>query len=1727
MPGLVIPPSAPTTPNVTAEVPISGGLSVTAGQYLYSTTLARILAATGEMGAFQWVLSNAGTIWVDYAAGARVLDQLNWGYINNSGTMLAHSANGDAVTISIGSAFQGLSNSGSIYALSDSKFAVAIEYWSSGASFENSGVIAARGATGANVVRGFNGGDIVNLASGAILAEGPNARALVLLGNATVLNHGRIEAESADPNQPSIGILGESIAVDNHGVIRADIAILGTSSTTDPHKPQDVTNHAGGLIEGAIYLGYGEDQVVNRGQINGYVDLGDGVDLFDNSQGQHVGNTNLGWGEDAYVGGTGTDAVTGDRGADVISGGQGNDLLLGGFGNDLLRGDAGNDGLYGEGGNDRIFTSAGDTVYAGAGNDQVLLGDYQFRHVDGQAGHDVLILPADGRILDLSQVASSGRVVAFEEIQLAADGRIVVRPSDVGQLSDGASTLMISDDGDGVVYLVGSWAAGTVQVIGGATYVSYSSGGSQLLVAAGLSVQIGAAPPGAAGLDPVASGALPLVPGAVPGADLTPILTIIDGGFALESDLEIDASEEWRTNGEISLVYAGSSLPSLINHGVMIAHGNNAGARVVSGGNFNDLINYGTIAADAFSGTAQLANNQNMVATYGIHNMVTNLGGNAWGVNLWSAAVHFENNGILSAATDQAIAVGYHTYGAPGENHGTISATSTHFIGVGVFAHNGGEFVNSGTIEASGAWGAYGVGTASHALAVVNSGSIIAHSTDATRSGIAVYIYYASGIQQLTNSGLIVGEVAIQSSWTVNGGNLWLANSGEIRGRIDLGINPNGGPAREDIIINSGTIEGSVALGDGRDIYDGTGGTQTGIVKGEGGSDLLIGTSGRDTLDGGAGDDVLVGGGGDTLTGGAGSDIFIFNLVIAGRPANAIIDFAAGTDKIDLRPLAPTSVTISGSTITATTSQGTLTITVSGSVSMADLVVSSPTSGTAGDDVLVAGPGGATLTGEEGFDLLYGGAGNDRLNGGTGGTSGLGEIADMLFGGAGNDTYVVDSRADIVIERANDGTDTIEAVPGLYNFTFYMPDHVENFVGGSAVGNAADNMMTGDASSNGYDGGAGNDVITGNGGADFLTGGAGADRFVYTALEDSPGVGDKLLDFEHGVDVIDLGTLGATGITFFGTVYPDVFTDLTIHTAGGPMTLQIDRYVDHSDFGTAFQSTKGTSGNDNLVGTANSEWLEGGNGDDWLNGGAASDTLHGGEGADALIGGAGRDALLGGGGADRFYLDGFSDSADRIGDFGSGDQIYLDSAVFSALTAGALYATKFANAGGQSAGTRIIYDSYSGRISYDPDGTGSAAWVVIGYVKPGTQLTAASFFVYSGNPQAIESSVSYTLVGTEQNLVLTGSNPVSGTGNALDNSITGNSATNQLLGMAGNDTLTGNAGDDTLDGGAGADVLDGGDGDDSIVYDAADNAAQVTGGAGTDTLLVNGSLPPTGFNLVAQGFERAEVRLTDAAGSPWTSITQYYNSSWTLLQQVTINDNGSRVVVDYDHNNSQPTSQVGSSYDALSRLSSVDQLFDDSTRTFINVDEASNQIWTQDWFQYDALGRLSSEDVLFDNGTRTFINLDEAAAQSWAQDWYTYDAQGRLSSQDVIYDDGTRTFINMDEAGAHSWAQDWFAYDAQVRLSSEDVIHDNGTRTFINLDQDNSQSWNQVWFGYDDQGHLDTQDVLYDDGSRTFYNYDQAGTEAFAVTAILYNTAGTAYQQVTTWDDGSTSYTMI
>ena len=111
---------------------------------------------------------------------------------------------------------------------------------------------------------------------------------------------------------------------------------------------------------------------------------------------------------------------------------------------------------------------------------------------------------------------------------------------------------------------------------------------------------------------------------------------------------------------------------------------------------------------------------------------------------------------------------------------------------------------------------------------------------------------------------------------------------------------------------------------------------------------------------------------------------------------------------------------------------------------------------------------------------------------------------------------------------------------------------------------------------------------------------------------------------------------------------------------------------------------------------------------------------------------------------------------------------------------------------------------------------------------------------------AVNASVTYALTANVENLVLTGTGDIDGTGNALDNTLTGNSGANTLNGGDGADklygggaadTLIGGNGADELDGGSGADMMTGGAGNDRYFVDNAGDTVNETPGGGQDTVL--------------------------------------------------------------------------------------------------------------------------------------------------------------------------------------------------------------------------------------------------------------------------------------------------
>lgn len=110
-------------------------------------------------------------------------------------------------------------------------------------------------------------------------------------------------------------------------------------------------------------------------------------------------------------------------------------------------------------------------------------------------------------------------------------------------------------------------------------------------------------------------------------------------------------------------------------------------------------------------------------------------------------------------------------------------------------------------------------------------------------------------------------------------------------------------------------------------------------------------------------------------------------------------------------------------------------------------------------------------------------------------------------------------------------------------------------------------------------------------------------------------------------------------------------------------------------------------------------------------------------------------------------------------------------------------------------------------------------------------------------------------------------------GGAGNDRLTGGSGGDLLFGQAGNDTLLGKGGADLLFGGADADVLFGGDGDDQafgeggndrLIWNPGDDTDLNEGGAGFDTIEVNGGNGAESFTATANGTRVRFDRITPA-----------------------------------------------------------------------------------------------------------------------------------------------------------------------------------------------------------------------------------------------------------------------
>ena len=285
-------------------------------------------------------------------------------------------------------------------------------------------------------------------------------------------------------------------------------------------------------------------------------------------------------------------------------------------------------------------------------------------------------------------------------------------------------------------------------------------------------------------------------------------------------------------------------------------------------------------------------------------------------------------------------------------------------------------------------------------------------------------------------------------------------------------------------------------------------------------------------------------------------------------------------------------------------------------------------------------------------------------------------------------------------------------------------------------------------------------------------------------------------------------------------------------------------------------------------------------GDDNINGSSFSDTLFGYSGNDRIFGdngndkidgGAGADAMAGGLGNDTYVVDNIKDTIKEAVDEGADT---VQSSVNNVLSRNLenLILTGNSNINGTGNGLSNTLTGNSGsnildggagavqsRIQYklgnnlenliligtsNIHGTGNAlnntltgnsgSNILDGGAGADTMAGGFGNDTYvvdnigdtitestNAGTDTVQSDIAYTLGNNLENLILTGTSNINGTGNALSN------------------TLAGNSGNNTLDGGTGTDAMEGGLGNDTYVVDNTGDIVTEAVDAGTDTVQSN------------------------------------------------------------------------------------------------------------------------------------------------------------------------------------------------------------------------------------------------------------------------------------------------
>ncbi len=486
-------------------------------------------------------------------------------------------------------------------------------------------------------------------------------------------------------------------------------------------------------------------------------------------------------------------------------------------------------------------------------------------------------------------------------------------------------------------------------------------------------------------------------------------------------------------------------------------------------------------------------------------------------------------------------------------------------------------------------------------------------------------------------------------------------------------------------------------------------------INGSAYNDALNGYQSADKIYGNDGDDIITGGAGnDTLYGGNGTDVANYSDL----PVNGGVYTFTGTGN-----LASGTVAISG--LTAAVQMDTL-----NSIEILK--------GSKSQDTINF----ASSTGNQ--DGFQGGFSNDTIIGGDvlSGTSNDGDFIDYRYLGAATNIRV---KVDLT---NTDSTSAYATGSTYFNSTSVGETDAIRKIHG-VIGAAGNDTVIGSAADDWFRGLVGNDSFTGGAGSDWIDYRGLATSLTITLS--AAGAAQTIVAGAHGNDTIS-GVENIAGGTAADTLTGNELSN-SLRGREGNDTINGGAGTDYADYKNASGSvtvtfsaatTATSSGADGVDTLTNIEGARGSEGyGDKLVGSTGSQLLYGRGGNDTLNGGAGNDTLDGGSGSDQYVFNSTpgSGNLDTLLSFVSGaDKVVLENGVFTGVgaTTGAFAAAdvRFYSAAGATAAhdadDRLIYNTTSGALYYDADGTGTTASAVqiamIG-VSSHPGLTATDFVV--------------------------------------------------------------------------------------------------------------------------------------------------------------------------------------------------------------------------------------------------------------------------------------------------------------------------------------------------------------------------------------------------------------